>query len=252
MNEKIKKRNNNSSNNSSIINTSLMKADKESGNPVKKIWTVLKRDKSTDTRDNIVKEFLIEQNKKKIGIKRVWSSYNIFFYNKDKTFKYTNIPFFKKNNIYSGSSIFSAPSVKQNRLEINKLLKNYKIRRLNYINNIHHSMMIKESKLYRKKINYFSKDNSFDNILKNNLKKKYNINDMNNINKKENIVNKENKDNKENIDNKEKIEKKEILNIVKSPLQKDIKGLLFNKRNKRTFSNYELSLKRYKELKQSN
>jgi hypothetical protein len=108
---------------------------------------------------------------------------------------------------------------------------------------MHNAMMIKNSKLYRKKINFFSKENSFDNKLKKNLKEKYNINDMNIIN---------NKDKVDNKDNKDIIEKKDILNILKTTLKQNFRGYLTGKVNKRNFSSYELSLKKYKYIKSNN
>jgi hypothetical protein len=244
MNENIKKRNNNSSNDLTIINTSLIKSAKETGDPVKKILKAFKKDKFTCTRDYNIDKILNEKNKKILKLnKRAWSSYNIFFNNKARTSKYSNILLYQHNNFYYGTSIFSAPSVKQNRVEINRLLKNNRNRRLNYINNMHNAMMIKNSKLYRKKINFFSKENSFDNKLKKNLKEKYNINDMNIIN---------NKDKVDNKDNKDIIEKKDILNVLKTTLKQNFRGHLTGKLNKRNFSSYELSLKKYKYLKSNN
>ena len=222
MNENIKKRNNNSSNDLTVINSSLInKTFKESKKQIKKVMTAYKKDKAIG--DFKINELLNDNtNKKKIKIKlkRIWSSQNVFINNKPKTTQFNKNIYNNKINFYCCSSIYSAPSVKQSKIKIKKLIKENKNKTLNYLNNIHNSIMIRESKLYREKINFFSKDNSYNNTIRNNLKKKYNMNDMNDIN---------------NINN------------VRNILKYNLKGYLINKRNKRCFSTYDL--KRYRTLK---
>ena len=155
-------------------------------------------------------------------LKRIWSSQNIIYGN-------NNLDFIKRpirNNLYSGSSIiFRAPSVKENRYKIGQLLQKEKNKKLNYFNNIHNAILIKESKLYRKKL-YLTGFKSNNNInAKMELKKRYDMKDMIDIN-----------------DN----EKNERLNL-RSAFKRT-----FNKnRYEKTLSSYESSLNRYKYLKKS-
>ena len=225
MNEVKKKvQENTSSNNLSIINsTNLMnkifvnKNENKNKRPFQKIKTAFKKDKGIgDFKINDIQKGYTSEYK----FKRIWSSQNMFLYNKSNKNKYGTNLFGKNFNIYCIDSIYSAPSVRDNRIEINKLLKYKKIKRLKYLNNIHNNLMIKESKLYRQKLSSASKDNSFDNKVKNNLKRKYNMNDMNEIN---------------NINN------------IKNNLLPHFKGYnIIN--NKRNFSSYGLSLKKYRYL----
>ena len=161
----------------------------------------------------------IRDLEKRDKLKRIWSSQNIFLYNRSTKNKYNNILSNKNFNFYCIDSIYSAPSVKENRLEINKLLKYKKLKRMNYLNNIHNNIMIKESKLYRQKFISATKENSFETETKNNLKRKYNMNDMN-----------------------------EIINIKKN-LQPYFKGQYIVNDRKRYFSSYGLSINKYKCLK---
>ena len=115
MNENIKMRNNNSSNDLTVINTSLInKTFKKSKRQIKKVRTAYKKDQAIGDFTKFVKNI------------------------------YNN-----KINLYCCSSIYSAPSVKQSRIKIKKLIKENKNKTLNYLNNIHNSIMIRESKLYR-------------------------------------------------------------------------------------------------------
>ena len=186
--------------------------------PFKKIKTAYKKDAGTG--DFKINEKLLGKARTDLKFKRVWSTQNIFLYNMCKTSKYGKHLFNKNINFYSGAAIYSAPSVKENRIEINKLLKSGKNKRINYLNNIHNNMMIKSSKKYRKKINFFSKDNSFDNKTKLELKRKYNMNDMNEIDK------------------------------IKKKLYPINRGYFITSKNRRNFSGIDLSLKRYQYLKQ--
>ena len=218
---------NNSSNDLTNINaTNLInkaisnKKEKKNKRPIQKIKTAFKKEAGTgDFKINEIQNGLCKQEFK---FQRVWSSQNIFLYNLNKTSKYGKNIFNKNFNFYSGSSIYSAPSVKDNRMEITRLLKNSKNKRMNYLNNIHNNLMIQSSKQYRKKINYFSKDNSFENETKNNLKRKYNMNDMNEINN------------------------------IKLNFNPNFKRYFTAKKSKRIFSCYDLSLKRYKIVKKDN
>ena len=179
--------------------------------------------KNNNLKDNFQyknEKYRLEMDKK---FKRAWSTQNIFINNRQKAYNNNGLNLFNNKNInfYFGASIYSAPTVKQNRIEINRLLKNGRNKRLNYVNNIHNSIMLKESKLYRKKLVSFSKDNSLDNSEKNKFKKKYSMNDMNEINN------------------------------IKYSLQPNNKRYFLGKNNKRNFSCYELSLKRYKHLEKN-
>ena len=149
----------------------------------------------------IIKE--LPKNKKNInisqlsssrGFKRIWSSQNIYV--NDKNWDYVHRP--GKNNLYSTfTKMFSAPSVKENRYEIYKLLKKEKNRKMNYLNNLYNTIMINESQLYRKKL-YLSGLKSNHNYSakgKEVFSKKYNMNDINDIrdkNKKEKIYSSKN------------------------------------------------------------
>ena len=215
--------NNNSSNDLSVINTtSLMNRtnvnNSENKKNIQKIKTAFKKNKGIG--DFKINEISNERYKPEMEFKRVRSSQNIFFYNKNKQNKYGKNIFNKNANIYVGASIYSAPSVRENRIEINKLIKNEKNKQLSYLNNIHNRIMIKESRQYREKLRSLSKDNSFDMNTQNNLKMKYNMNDMNDI------------------------------NSIKANLQPNFSGFFLRKRNKRNFSSYDLTLKRYKFIKQ--
>lgn len=112
---------------------------------------------------------------------RLWSTRNLQL-NKNIVVKNTKL-FFNKinfpdsNNFYTGMRIFRAPSVKENRCEIQKLLKERKISHMNDINNMYNTMMIKESKIYREKLRIKSGIN-FIRRNKNTLKNKYKINDI--------------------------------------------------------------------------
>ena len=211
---------NNSSNDLTNINaTNLInkpvsnKKEIKNKRPIQKIKTAFKKD--TGTGDFRINEKSVPEFK----FKRVWSTQNILLYNLNKTSKYRKSIFNQNFNFYSGASIYSAPSVKDNRIEITKLLRNSRNKRINYINNIHNNLMIQSSKQYRKKINFFSKDNSFENEAKNNLKRKYNMNDMN------------------------------AINNIKLNLNPNFKRYFTSKKRNRIFSCYDLSLKRYKIVK---
>ena len=182
--------------------------------------TTSKNNKLKDNFQYKNEKYRLEMDKK---FKRAWSTQNIFINNRQKAYNNNGLNLFNNKNInfYCGASIYSAPTVKQNRIEINRLLKNGRNKRLNYVNNIHNSIMLKESKLYRKKLVSFSKDNSLDNSEKNKFKKKYSMNDMNEINN------------------------------IKYSLQPNNKRYFLGKNNKRNFSSYELSLKRYKDLEKN-
>ena len=158
------------------INKNIMNKtfNKDNNNSMKKISTQFK------------KEIQNYKNKMEIKFKRIWSSQNIFLSNNNNNNNSNNINknkhnLFYNNNIYSGSSIYSAPTVKQNRIEIARLIKDGKNKRLNYVNNLFNSIMIKESKLYRKKLKLLNRDTSFDNNDNYILKRKYNMNDMNEL-----------------------------------------------------------------------
>ena len=218
MNDNLKKKaKNNSSNDLTIINTTnlinkTLQNNKQNKRPIMKIKTACKKNKASG--DFRINDINSEKYKSGFKFQRMWSSQNIFLYNKEKKGrKYGKILFNKNVNIYSGTSIYSAPSVKENRIEINKLLKDGRDKRINYVYNLHNNLMIKSSRLYRQKLRAYSKDNSFDNKTKNYFKSKYNMNDMNEINK----IN----------------------------LKPFFKGYFLTKKNKRNFSSYELSLKRY-------
>ena len=220
MNDNIKKKaKNNSSNDLTVINTTnlinkTLQNNKENKRATVKIKTAFKKNKASG--DFRINDINFKNYKTGYKFQRMWSSQNIFLYNKGKkSIKNGKILFNNDINIYSASSIYSAPSVKENRIEITKLIKNGKDRRIDYINNIHNNLMIKSSKLYRQKLTACSKDNSFDRKTKNYFKNKYNMKDMNEINK------------------------------IKINLHPNFKGYFLSKKNKRNFSSNELSLKRY-------
>lgn len=148
------------------------------------IKTAFKKNKYID--NYRINDFKNEKYNPEIKIKRIWSSQNIFI---SKNKEYGKYLFNKKYlyntiNFYCGSEIYRAPSVKENRKEINHLLTKKKNKRLNELNNMHNTMMINESKLYRQKIFLFSNDNNnnSENKRNNNIKNRYNMNDMNEIN----------------------------------------------------------------------
>ena len=219
MNEiKKKLKKNSSSLDFSVININKFMNktyNKDNKGIIHKNNTASKNDKLKDNFQFKKGKYKIEMDKK---FKRAWSTQNIFSSNRQKRINNNGSNFLndKNFNFYCGMSIYSAPTVKQNTIEINRLLKNGKAKRFNYVNNIHNSIMLKESKLYRKKLGTLSKDNSFENIEKNKFKKKYNMNDMNEINN------------------------------IKFSFQPNFKGYFLGKNKKRNFSCYELSLKRYK------
>ena len=225
MNEtKIENIKNNSSNDISLMNaTNIIRKNINISNnkenktkkPLQIIKTAYKKD--TGTGNFKINEILLGKTRTDLKFKRVWSTQNIFLYNTNKTSKYEKHLYNKNINFYSGAAIYSAPSVKENRIEINKLLKSGKIKRINYLNNIHNNMMIKSSKQYRKKINFCD---SFDNKTKFELKRKYNMNDMNEIDK------------------------------IKKNLYPINRGYFIISKNRRNFSGIDLSLKRYQYLKQ--
>ena len=153
---------------------------------------------------------------------RIWSGQNII--NGDNNWDYMKNPI--RNNLYSSSSIiFRAPSVKENRYEISKMMRRERDKKMNYLNNIYNTIMINESKLYRKKL-YLTgskSNNNFGTKGKLELKKKYDLKDMNDLNENE---------------------KNENINMrlgIKSPFT--------NNRYKKSLNNYEDSLMRYKYIK---
>ena len=153
----------------------------------------------------------------KYRLKRISSSQTVFLGKNNGINNGKNMLGQKNENFYCKNSIYSAPSMKDNRLEITRLYRSGKYKSLSYVNNIHNSIMIKHSKLYRKKLKSFSKDNSIDNSVKSKIKKKYNINNMNDF-----------KD-------------------VKIKLDPNFK-FFCGKKNKRNFSSYESSLNKDKSL----
>ena len=122
-------------------------------------------------------------NEKEMKFKRFWSSQNIIINNKNTKPKCNLINNKnKKSNYFYSVSIYSAPSAQENRLEIDRMVKINRNKRLSDLNNLHNSLMIKESKIYRKKLQSLSKDNSFENDEKAKIKKRYNMNDMSELN----------------------------------------------------------------------
>ena len=150
---------------------------------------------------------------------RIWSSQNILYGNNN--WDYIKKPI--RNNLYSSSSIiFRAPSVKENRYEISRMMRKEKYKKMNYLNNIYNTLMISESKLYRKRL-YLTgfKGNSTKGKVE--LKKRYNMDDMNSLNNNEKNIN---------------------IN-----LRLGIKSSFVKNRGKKNINNYESSLIRYKYLK---
>ena len=90
------------------------------------------------------------------GLHRIWSSQNIAYDDKNNNnWDYIRNPI--RNNLYSSSSIiFRAPSVKENRYEISRMMRKERDKKMNYLNNIYNTIMINESKLYMK-VNYIGK-----------------------------------------------------------------------------------------------
>ena len=155
---------------------------------------------------------------------RIKSSQN--FFNRDIYLNYAKNPI--RNNLYSSSTIIlRAPSVKENRYEIYRMMLKEKNKKMNYINNMYNNLMINESKLYRKKLYLtgFISNNNHSTKGQIELKKKFSMNDMNIIN-----------DTKSN-------KNKYFCFRAKTPF-------LFNKN--RYYSNfYDSSLIRYKNLKKN-
>ena len=155
---------------------------------------------------------------------RIKSSQN--FFNRDIYLNYAKNPI--RNNLYSSSTIIlRAPSVKENRHEIYRMMLKEKNKKMNYINNMYNNLMINESKLYRKKLYLtgFISNNNHSTKGQIELKKKFSMNDMNIIN-----------DTKSN-------KNKYFCFRAKTPF-------LFNKN--RYYSNfYDSSLIRYKNLKKN-
>lgn len=155
---------------------------------------------------------------------RIMSSQN--FFNRDIYLNYAKNPI--RNNLYSSSTIIlRAPSVKENRYEIYRMMLKEKNKKMNYINNMYNNLMINESKLYRKKLYLtgFISNNNHSTKGQIELKKKFSMNDMNIIN-----------DTKSN-------KNKYFCFRAKTPF-------LFNKN--RYYSNfYDSSLIRYKNLKKN-
>ena len=152
---------------------------------------------------------------------RIWSSQNIFYANNN--LEYILNPM--RNTLYSSSSkIYRAPSVKDNRYEISRMMKKEKNKKINYLNNIYNTIMINESKLYRKSL-YLTgfKSNTIKGKI--DLKRRYNMKDMGDIN------------------NNEKIED---INI-----KLGIKSSFIKKRFKRNFLGYDNSLIKYKYIKKN-
>ena len=150
---------------------------------------------------------------------RIWSSQNILYGNNN--WDYIKKPI--RNNLYSSSSIiFRAPSVKENRYEISRMMRKEKYKKMNYLNNIYNTLMISESKLYRKRL-YLTgfKGNSTKGKVE--LKKRYNMDDMKSLNNNEKNIN---------------------IN-----LRLGIKSSFVKNRCKKNINSYESSLIRYKYLK---
>ena len=150
---------------------------------------------------------------------RIWSSQNILYGNNN--WDYIKKPI--RNNLYSSSSIiFRAPSVKENRYEISRMMRKEKYKKMNYLNNIYNTLMISESKLYRKRL-YLTGFKSNSTKGKVELKKRYNMDDMNSLNNNEKNIN---------------------IN-----LRLGIKSSFVKNRGKKNINGYESSLIRYKYLK---
>ena len=150
---------------------------------------------------------------------RIWSSQNILYGNNN--WDYIKKPI--RNNLYSSSSIiFRAPSVKENRYEISRMMRKEKYKKMNYLNNIYNTLMISESKLYRKRL-YLTGFKANSTKGKVELKKRYNMDDMNSLNNNEKNIN---------------------IN-----LRLGIKSSFVKNRGKKNINGYESSLIRYKYLK---
>lgn len=245
--EIITKTNNNSSNNLAINLEVINKIiTHNQGNEIKlkKIKSLFKTGKGDLNFDINKQKFDIYKNNNYLKLKRVWSSQNIFK-NNDKNNSFNKNIY--NSNFYCGSALYRAPSIKENKLEINEILKKENNRRLNELNNMYNTMMINESKLYRQNLYLFSNDNKVnnnENKLRNNLKKKYSTNDMNKINNI--IINL--KPNLKQIIHKRK--KNQYCKINKNNSQKDIKNNLLNKSDDLTISaNKTNYFSRYKDKK---
>ena len=245
--EIITKTNNNSSNNLAInleIINKIISHNQENEIKLKKIKSLFKTGKGDLNFDINKQKFDIYKNNNYLKLKRVWSSQNIFK-NNDKNNSFNKNIY--NSNFYCGSSLCRAPSIKENKLEINEILKKENNRRLNELNNMYNTMMINESKLYRQNLYLFSNDNKVnnnENKLRNNLKKKYSTNDMNKINNI--IINL--KPNLKQIIYKRK--KNQYCKINKNNSQKDIKNNLLNKSDDLTISaNKTNYFSRYKDKK---
>ena len=105
---------------------------------------------------------------------RIWSCKNLIKSHKNYD---TKNPI--RNGLYSGSSIIlRAPSVRENRYEIHKMIRKEKDKTINYLNNIYNTLMISESKLYREKLLLSGfKSNYIKGKIE--LKQKYNMPDIN-------------------------------------------------------------------------
>ena len=248
MNETKEKVNNNNTSNDSIINIKVINKifshNQENEINLKKIKSFFRTDKGDLNFDINKQKFFIHKNNNYLKQKRVWSSQNIFKSNDKNNSFNKNIYNF---NFYSGSALYRAPSIKENKLEINEILKKENDRRLNELNNMYNTMMINESKLYRQKLNLFSNDNkeyNSENKIRNNMKKKYSTNDMNKIN---NII-KNLKPNLKKIIHKRK--KKQYFKINDNVTQNNFKNDLLNKSDELTISTNKTNYySRYKEKK---
>ena len=245
--EIITKTNNNSSNNLAINLEVINKIiTHNQGNEIKlkKIKSLFKTGKGDLNFDINKQKFDIYKNNNYLKLERIWSSQNIFK-NNDKNNSFNKNIY--NSNFYCGSALYRAPSIKENKLEINEILKKENNRRLNELNNMYNTMMINESKLYRQNLYLFSNDNKVnnnENKLRNNLKKKYSTNDMNKINNI--IINL--KPNLKQIIHKRK--KNQYCKINKNNSQKDIKNNLLNKSDDLTISaNKTNYFSRYKDKK---
>ena len=171
----------------------------------------------------------INFNPKNTQFHRIWSTKNVISNGK-------NINLENNDLYYSSSIIFRAPSVKDNRIEISKMMKKEKNKKLNFLKNMHNDLMIKESKLYRKKLYLtgFKSSNNIESQAKIELKKKYSLNSMNDI---------------ININDDEK---NNNINMNKINLSINFKGS-FNKTKlrKNTLNSYENTLIRYEYLKKN-
>jgi len=246
-NEIITKTNNNSSNNLAINLEVINKIiTHNQGNEIKlkKIKSLFKTGKGDLNFDINKQKFDIYKNNNYLKLERIWSSQNIFK-NNDKNNSFNKNIY--NSNFYCGSALYRAPSIKENKLEINEILKKENNKRLNELNNMYNTMMINESKLYRQNLYLFSNDNKVnnnENKLRNNLKKKYSTNDMNKINNI--IINL--KPNLKQIIHKRK--KNQYCKINKNNSQKDIKNNLLNKSDDLTISaNKTNYFSRYKDKK---